>query len=151
MSTIVLGDGPLGRAIGAALEARGETVRGPSAGPPAAATTRATLAGADLVVDASRARAVADNVEAALDAGCRRFVIATTGWDATRALSARPLRSAGAAAVVAPNLAPGAAVFLRLVERGSRARRGDGRLRAGDRRVAPPGEGRPARPGRPGS
>jgi 4-hydroxy-tetrahydrodipicolinate reductase len=114
MSTIVLGDGPLGRAIGAALESRGDVVEvhGRPAGvrhdPPA-------LAAADLVVDASRARAVPDNVGAALDAGCRRFVIATTGWDASRASVAEAIRSAGAAAVVAPNLAPGAAIFLRLV------------------------------------
>jgi 4-hydroxy-tetrahydrodipicolinate reductase len=114
MSTIVLGDGPLGRAIGAALEARGDAVevRGRPAGgrhdPP-------DLTAADLVVDASRARAVPDNVRAALDAGCRRFVIATTGWDAARASVDDTLRSAGACAVVAANLAPGAAVFLRLV------------------------------------
>jgi 4-hydroxy-tetrahydrodipicolinate reductase len=74
------------------------------------------LAAADLVVDASRARAVPDNVRAALDAGCHRFVVATTGWETTRASVGEALRSAGAAAVVAPNLAPGAAVFLRLVE-----------------------------------
>src|SRR5690349_5512241 len=114
MSTIVLGDGPLGRAIGAALEARGDdvTVRGR---PAAGSHDPASLTGADVVVDASRARAVPDNVHAALDAGCRRLVIATTGWDASRTSIAAALRSAGAAAVVAPNLSPGAAVFLRLV------------------------------------
>ena len=115
MSTIVLGDGPLGRAIGAALESRGDAVE--VLGRPANGRhDPRALAGADLVVDASRARAVPDNVLAALDAGCRRFVIATTGWDPARVSVGEHLRSTGAAAVVAPNLAPGAAIFLRLVE-----------------------------------
>ena len=115
MTTIVLGDGPLGRAIGAALEARGEPFA--VLGRPAAGRhDPGSLAGADTIVDASRARAVSGNVEAGIAAGCRRFVVATTGWEADRPTVADALLSAGAVAVVAPNLAPGAAVFLRLVE-----------------------------------
>ena len=65
MSTIVLGDGPLGRAIGAALEGRGDAVE--VLGRPASGRhDLPALAPADLVVDASRARAVPDNVRAAL-------------------------------------------------------------------------------------
>ena len=106
-TTIVLGDGPLGRAIELALRGREETVR--VLGRPA-----------DLVVDASRSEAVATNVEASLDAGCRAFVIATTGWQADADRVASALRRAGGVAVVAPNLALGAAIFLRLVDEAAR-------------------------------
>jgi 4-hydroxy-tetrahydrodipicolinate reductase len=118
-ATIVLGGGPLGQAIHAALTARGDSVtlrgRPGTAGHPPSA-----FAGADVVVDASRAVAVAANVEAGLAGGCRRFVIATTGWhaDADRVVAA--LRGSGAVAVAAPNLALGAALFLRLVDEAAR-------------------------------
>ena len=116
---IVLGDGPLGRAIGATLERRGDEVA--VIGRPAGGThDSVVLAAVNVVVDASRGDAVASNVEAALAAGCRRFVIATSGWhaDADRVESA--LRRAGAVAVSAPNLAIGAALFLRLVDEAAR-------------------------------
>jgi 4-hydroxy-tetrahydrodipicolinate reductase len=118
-TTIVLGDGPLGQAVGAALRDRGHAVR--VVGRPAGGRhDPAALRGVDVVVDASRAAAVAPNVEAALDAGCRAFVIATTGWQADADRVAGALRRAGAAAVVAPNLALGAALFLRLVDEAAR-------------------------------
>jgi 4-hydroxy-tetrahydrodipicolinate reductase len=118
-TTIVLGDGPLGRAVGEALGRRGDPAR--VLGRPAGARhAAADLAGADVVVDASRSGAVAANVEAALAAGCRAFVLATTGWAADAARVAAALRRAGAVAVVAPNLALGAAVFLRLVDEAAR-------------------------------
>ena len=90
------------------------------AGPPTGRHAPATFLGTDVVVDASRAEAVAANVEAALDAGCRAFVIATTGWQADVDRVGAALRRAGAAAVVAPNLALGAALFLRLVDEAAR-------------------------------
>lgn len=125
MTTIVLGDGPLGRAIGAALAERGEvaTVLGR---PAAARHDTASLHGAGTVVDASRPDAVARNLDAALEAGCRSFVIATTGWHADADRVAGALRRAGAAAVVAPNLALGAALFLRLVDEAARLARAIG-------------------------
>ena len=117
--TIVLGDGPLGRAVADALRARSERVdlRGRSAGGP---HDPASLAGADAIVDASRAGAVASNVETGLEAGCRSFVIATTGWQADLDRVGGALRRSGAVAVVAPNLALGAALFLRLVDEAAR-------------------------------
>lgn len=118
-TTIVLGDGPFGQAIGAALRGRDETVR--VLGRPAGDRHDPTILGAaDVVVDASRAEAVATNVEAALDAGCRAFVIATTGWQADVDRVGGALRRAGAVAVAAPNLALGAALFLRLVDEAAR-------------------------------
>ncbi|HXU84963.1 MAG TPA: hypothetical protein VN773_04100, partial [Verrucomicrobiae bacterium] len=114
-TTIVLGDGPLGLAVEAALRERADTVR--VLGRPADGRHNPMLLGAaEVIVDASRAEAVAANVEAAIDAGCRAFVIATTGWQADADRVGAALRRAGAVAVAAPNLALGAALFLRLVD-----------------------------------
>jgi len=118
-TTIVLGNGPLGRAIETALRDRDDTVR--LLGRPTGGRHDPTLLGAaDVVVDASRADAVAANVEHALDAGCRAFVVATTGWQADADRVAGALRRAGGVAVAAPNLALGAALFLRLVDEAAR-------------------------------
>jgi 4-hydroxy-tetrahydrodipicolinate reductase len=118
-TTIVLGDGPLGRAIELALRGREETVR--VLGRPAGGRHDPTILGAaGCVIDASRAEAVAGNVEAALAAGCRAFVIATTGWQADADRVGAALRRAEATAVAAPNLALGAALFLRLVDEAAR-------------------------------
>jgi 4-hydroxy-tetrahydrodipicolinate reductase len=116
MDTIILGDGALGRAIGAALNERGDPAM--SIGRPIDGWHEARLfEHADLVFDASRGEAVRANIEAALGGGVDRFVIATTGWEQNRDGVAEMLRERGAAAVVAPNLSLGAAVFLRLVDR----------------------------------
>lgn len=118
-TTIILGGGPLGQAIAAELRARGDAVA--MHGRPATGRhDREAFSGADVVVDASRGEAVPVNVEAAVAAGARRLVIATTGWQADAEVVSARLRSAGAAAVVAPNLALGAAVFLRLVDEAAR-------------------------------
>lgn len=118
MDTIILGDGPLGHAIAAAFRERGAEV--PVLGRPSGRTLdRTDLGSPGLTVEASRAEAVGDNVAAALAAGCRRFVIATTGWDSDRAAVDADLQAHDAAAVAAPNLSLGAALFFRLVERAS--------------------------------
>jgi 4-hydroxy-tetrahydrodipicolinate reductase len=115
MQTIILGDGHLGWAVAAAAGERGE--RTPVLGRPAFDRhDPAALRGADVVVDASRGAAVAANVAASLDAGVRRFVIATTGWAATRDEVDATLRAHGAAAVVAANFSLGVNLFARLVE-----------------------------------
>jgi|SRR5687768_8345339 len=115
MQTMILGDGHLGWAIAAAAGERGE--RTPVLGRPAFERhDRAALAGADLVIDASRGQAVRANVETALDAGVRRFVIATTGWAFDSESVGRALRDAEASAVVSANFSLGVALFARLVE-----------------------------------
>ncbi len=115
MHTIILGDGHLGWAIAAAAGERGE--RTPIIGRPAFDRhDRAALAGADVLIDASRGDAVRANVETALEAGVRRFVIATTGWAFDRDLVDRALRDAAASAVVSANFSLGVALFGRLVE-----------------------------------
>jgi len=115
MQTMILGDGHLGWAIAAAAGERGE--RTPVLGRPALQRhDRAALAGADLVIDASRGEAVRANIETALDAGVRRFVIATTGWAFDSEPVGRALRDADASAVVSANFSLGVALFARLVE-----------------------------------
>ena len=115
MNTIILGNGGLGRAIATALRDRGDEAR--VVGRPAAGGHEPeTFQDAGVVFDASRGDAVAGNVEAAIEGGIRRFVIATTGWQDDQPTVDRGLRDAGATAVVAPNLSLGAALFLRLIE-----------------------------------
>jgi 4-hydroxy-tetrahydrodipicolinate reductase len=117
MDCVILGDGRLGTAIATALVERGD--------PPPRILGRPTGAGhepdaigrADVVFDASRGEAVAANVGSALSAGCRRFVVATTGWADDREPVEARLRAAGAVAVLAPNLSLGAELFGRLVAR----------------------------------
>ena len=115
MQTMILGDGHLGWAIAAAAAERGE--RTPVLGRPAFERhDRAALAGADLIIDASRGEAVRGNVETALDAGVRRFVIAATGWDTDREAVERTLGDTDASAVASANFSLGVALFGRLVE-----------------------------------
>lgn len=111
----ILGDGHLGWAVAAAASDRG--LRTPVLGrPPGARHDAVSFDRTDLVVDATVAPAVAGNVRAALDAGVRRFVIATTGWSDDRETVDAALRAAGASAVAASNFSLGVALFGRLVE-----------------------------------
>jgi len=118
MDTIILGDGPLGAAIATAFRERGTEVL-LFGRPHGRAQDRTDFGTPGLTIEASRSDAVGDNIAAALAAGCRRFVIATTGWDSRRTAVETDLRAHGAAAVEAPNLSIGAALFFRLVERAS--------------------------------
>ena len=117
-TTIILGDGALGRAVEAALLARaGDTRAVRLLGRPRSGRhDPAALAGADLVIEASRADAVVGNLASALEAGTRRLVIATTGWDAERPRVESFLGEYGAAAVAASNFSLGVVLFGRLVE-----------------------------------
>jgi 4-hydroxy-tetrahydrodipicolinate reductase len=116
---LILGDGPLGRAVETAARGAAHELQ-----PRVRLLGRpiddrhdpADLAGAGLVVDASRADAVATNVAGALKVGCRRFVIATTGWAADRPRVEALLHEYGGAAVAAANFSMGVVLFGRLVE-----------------------------------
>jgi 4-hydroxy-tetrahydrodipicolinate reductase len=111
MHLLVYGPGRLGQAIVAtARDAGWETTL---IGRPAS-TGHEPAPLVDVVVDASRGEAALANVDHALAGGNRRLVLATTGWDHETARVRERLLAAGAAAVVAPNLALGAALFLRL-------------------------------------
>ncbi len=115
MRMTILGDGHLGWAVAATATERGLAARVVGR-PPGARHDPAAFSGSDIVIDATRGDAVAGNVEAAIDAGVRRFVMATTGWDADGPLVDGRVRAAGATAVVAPNFSHGVALFGRLVE-----------------------------------
>ncbi|HLO34702.1 MAG TPA: dihydrodipicolinate reductase C-terminal domain-containing protein, partial [Candidatus Deferrimicrobium sp.] len=115
MQIAILGDGGLGRAVDTAAADQGHAVR--ILGRPATGRHRSgLLRGADVVVDATRAEAVLPNLTSALEGGCRRAVIATTGWSADRPLVEELLREHGAAAVAASNFSLGVALFGRLVD-----------------------------------
>ena len=112
----ILGDGHLGWAVAAAAADRG--LRTPVLGRPIVDRhDPAAFDGADVVVDATVGTAVRGNIEAAVDGGVRRFVIATTGWTGERDAVEASLRQARAAAVAASNFSLGVALFGRLIER----------------------------------
>jgi 4-hydroxy-tetrahydrodipicolinate reductase len=115
MTTIVMGDGPLGRAVADRLRERGERVRLVGR-PPGELHEPPTFADAGVVVEASRGPAVLANVRAAVENGARRVVIATTAWDDDRDEVQATLRRGGASAVAAPNFSLGVALFGRLVD-----------------------------------
>ncbi|HYH92546.1 MAG TPA: dihydrodipicolinate reductase C-terminal domain-containing protein [Candidatus Saccharimonadales bacterium] len=116
MPTTILGDGHLGWAVASAAGDRGERI--PVLGRPIGRRhDPAALAGADVLVDASRGDAVLANVSAGIDAGVGRFVLAATGWAEDRDAVEATLRAAGAAAVTAASFSLGVALFSRLVER----------------------------------
>jgi 4-hydroxy-tetrahydrodipicolinate reductase len=116
MDITILGNGALGRAVDTAWRERGVAPILLGA-PPEGRHARVTLGTPDVVVEASRSAAVAANLGAVLDAGCRRVVIATTGWERDRELVTRLLEEYGAAAVAASNFSLGVALFGRLVDR----------------------------------
>jgi len=115
MQLAILGDGGLGREVEAAASAEGHGVR-LFGRPPDGRHLPGLLRGADIVVEASRPEAVLSNVTVAADGGCRRVVIATTGWAAERPSVEALLRERGVAAVAASNFSLGMALFGRLVD-----------------------------------
>jgi len=110
----ILGDGHLGWAVAAAASEQG--LRTPVVGrPPGRRHDPTTFETADVVVDATVGSAVPGNIESALDAGVRRFVIATTGWTDDQGWVDGRLRAEGATAVAANNFSLGVALFSRLI------------------------------------
>lgn len=110
----ILGDGHLGWAVATAAADRG--LRTPVLGRPIGERhDPAAFADVDLIVDATVGTAVVGDVQAAIDGGVRRFVIATTGWSDDRGEVDALLREARASAVVSSNFSLGVALFGRLV------------------------------------
>jgi 4-hydroxy-tetrahydrodipicolinate reductase len=114
MHILIYGPGRLGGAIAHAANDVGWTSNLIGRHDPGSG--RATAPRADVVVEASTGEAVAFNLAHALEAGNRRFILAASAWDGETALVRSMLLERDAAAVVAPNLALGAALFLRLAE-----------------------------------
>ncbi len=120
METLIFGAGGMGRAIEAAILDRGWPAPHILGRPAEGRHDSATIPVVDVVFEASLGPAVAANLTAALAAGNRAFVIATTAWEADRALVASLLVGHGATAVAAPNFSLGVALFARLVEEAAR-------------------------------
>ncbi len=113
MQLLIYGRGRLGGAIaGAAVAARWPEPL--TLGRPVAHADRPPAALVDAVIDASTGAAVIANLRHALDAGNRAFVVAATGWDDDAPRVRDLLVAHDAAAIAAPNLSLGAALFLRL-------------------------------------
>ena len=115
MQLLICGPGRLGGAIADAAVTAGwppPVLVGRGAGPARFASGRPV----DVAIDASAGAAVAANLADGLGAGHRRFLLAATGWDADLPRVRRLLLDHDAAAIVAPNLSLGAALFARLVE-----------------------------------
>lgn len=117
MTTItILGGGRLGSAVEAALLEQGGALPRVVGRPANGRHDAEAFSDAEIVIDASAGDAVARNVEDALAAGRRSFVLAATGWDADREQVEQRIGAAGAVALVAPNLSLGAAIFVRLTD-----------------------------------
>ncbi len=118
MRAIVMGDGPMGRAVAGGLVERGETPL--VLGRPASTHPPGTFAGADVAFEFSRGTAVLANLAAGLAGGCRTYVVGTTAWSVTTAEVNALLTQHGACAVVAANFSPGVNLLGRLVASASR-------------------------------
>jgi 4-hydroxy-tetrahydrodipicolinate reductase len=118
MRALITGAGNMGQAIAAALEARGDTVVaivGRSTDRP----DPVTLSPIDVTFEFSHESTMLEHLDLALAAGCRDFVIGTTGWtadDATGEALTQRLAQVGARAVVAPTFSLGAVLFGDLAE-----------------------------------
>ncbi len=143
MRAIVLGDGPMGRAMAAGLVERGaEEVA--VLGRPATTHPPRAFDGVKVAFDFSRGDAVVANVASGLAGGCRRFVIGTTAWVVAPTEIDAVLVQHGAAAVAAANFSPGVNLLTRLVEIRHTDVRSAARVRPLRAGVAPAGEGGPA-------
>lgn len=112
----------MGRAIRAGLEARGDQVVamvGRGAGRP----EPASLSPVDVAFEFSHAGGLLANIDYGLEAGCRAFVVGTTGWSgdaAMREAFERRIADAGARAVAAPTFSLGAVLFADLAVEAAR-------------------------------
>ena len=119
-TTSFLGDGPLGQAIAAASRADAATPSGPWPPGRPGGTTRRDRSARDVVVDASRAEAVARTSTPPSPPACRRVRRRDDRLARRHGPVGERRRARRATAVVAPNLALGAALFLRLVDEAAR-------------------------------
>jgi len=113
----------MGRAIATSLRGRGDEVVAVIGRDDAVGPGSQPLDGADVTFEFSHVTSLVPHVQVGLDAGCRAFVIGTTGWVATDehgTALARRIEAAGARAVVAPTFSLAAVLFGRLAEQAAR-------------------------------
>jgi 4-hydroxy-tetrahydrodipicolinate reductase len=117
MRALLTGAGNMGRAIAAALEARGDTVVatvGRSARP-----DPASLAPVDIAFEFSHAATLVDNMRYGAAAGARTIVVGTTGWtgDAATVEAVDALiAECGLRVVVGPTFSLGVVLFTEVAE-----------------------------------
>ncbi len=122
MRALITGSGNMGRAIAAALEARGDevaAVAGRGSGYPAAEA----IGPVDVTFEFSHDSTLLEHIELGLAAGCRAFVVGTTGWTADSEIGAAfagRLSDTGSRAVVAPTFSLGAVLFGEIAEYAAR-------------------------------
>jgi 4-hydroxy-tetrahydrodipicolinate reductase len=120
MRALILGTGNMGRAIGAALEARGDDVAAMLGRPGPDRAERpdpAELGEVEVAFEFSHAATLLPNLEYALATGCRSIIVGTTGWVTAPGVAnelERRLIESGARAVVAPTFSLGAVLFAEL-------------------------------------
>ncbi|MFN8622699.1 MAG: dihydrodipicolinate reductase C-terminal domain-containing protein [Chloroflexota bacterium] len=117
MRALLTGAGNMGRAIGAALEARGDTVAaivGRSGRP-----DPASLGPVDVAFEFSHAASFVDNLRYLAAAGARNVVVGTTGWTgnpATVAAADAVIAEHGLRVVVGPTFSIGVVLFTEVAE-----------------------------------
>lgn len=122
MRALITGSGNMGHAIAAALEARGgevAAIAGRETGYPAADG----IGLVDVTFEFSHDSTLLEHVELGLAAGCRAFVVGTTGWtadDETGSSFASRLAETRSRAVVAPTFSLGAVLFGEIAEYAAR-------------------------------
>ena len=122
MRALITGSGNMGRAIANGLEARGDevaAVAGRETGHPAADG----VGPVDVCFEFSHDSTLLEHIELGLSAGCRAFVVGTTGWtaaDETGSAFAARLAETGSRAVVAPTFSLGAVLFGEIAEYAAR-------------------------------
>ena len=113
MRALITGSGNMGRAIASALEARGDDVAA-MAGRETGYPAPTGIGDVDVTFEFSHDSTLLEHTDLGLAAGCRAFVVGTTGWKADeetgQAFAAR-LAENRARAVVAPTYSLAAVLF----------------------------------------
>lgn len=118
----IIGLGKMGRTIEQLAPERGFDVvsRIDPHGGDAPSVTREALKAAEVAVEFSTPRSAADNIRAAISAGCP-VVVGTTGWYEQRGDIERLVTETRGALLVAPNFSVGVAAFGEIVKAAARA------------------------------
>lgn len=112
----IIGLGKMGRAIEQLAPERGFTVASridPNGGD-APSVSKSSLANAEVAVEFTTPAVAAQNIAAALEAGCA-VVVGTTGWYEKRADVEKLVGKHGGALLIAPNFSIGVAIFAQVV------------------------------------
>jgi 4-hydroxy-tetrahydrodipicolinate reductase len=118
MRALITGSGNMGRAIAGGLEARGDEVAA-MAGRETGYPTPEELRPVDVTFEFSHRSTLLEHINLGLAAGCRAYVVGTTGWTADDEVGqffATRLEEHGARAVVAPTYSLGAVLFGEVAE-----------------------------------